>query len=113
MQNIVYIKKYILDESGSKTKVIFKKIVYYFKLLFNIITKNKIDGYEIWLIPVIKKYSKNRISKIIKKFKNKNNIYILQECLKTKDVYSAIKYYDVQLYNNEIIKKLLIEKVLE
>ncbi len=110
MPNIVYLKRYVIDENCSKIKRFFKKCIFMYKNFFNIITRKNIDGFNIWFLNINNKYTLEKLNKIFKKIKKENNIYVLEKELNTKEICNSI---GIKIYNNEYIKKLLLKQIIE
>lgn len=121
MDNIIYIKK--LDDYDEIVKckmrlpLILKKIVFLYKNIFNIITK-KHDELNIWILPFQEKISDNKLERIIKKQINKNKMtektkIVIANSLISKDITSIFKRYNINYFNGNLIKKVLVFKVLD
>ena len=72
MKNIIYLKEVsnyddILKNTYTKLPLFFKKVIFLYKNIFNIITKKKNEDYTIWTLPITDKYSVNKISNLLKK----------------------------------------------
>ena len=114
MKNIIYLKEYKIDRKCSKLKLFWNKIIYYYRRFFNIITKEEINGYNIWMLPINGKYSINKLRRVMQKCQvNDENIFLIENKLRTKDMYLNLKEVEIKIYNNELIKKVLLDKVLE
>jgi len=119
MENIVYIKKVdeyddILKEKHYKVPTFFKKVIFMYKNMFNIITKKKIESKNIWILPLQEKYSTNEIIRFLKKIsKFKENIYVISEDLTSKEIYILMKKFHISYIKGEELKKYLSIKILE
>ena len=118
MKNIVYIKKVddyndILKKNYNKISMFLKKIIYLYKNIFGIITKKKIEDFNIWVLPVQEKFSQNKINKIIKKLaKESENIYLFSNDCSSKLIYNQMDMYNLKYLNGKEIKKYLLIKIL-
>ena len=112
MQEIIYLKKYIIDINCTRLQFFFRKLIYTYKHIFNVITKRNINGFNVWILPINETYNIKKINKLFRKLKNENNIYILEKNLKTKEIYLTMNNCNINKYNNENIKKLLLLKTI-
>lgn len=119
MNNVIYIKKVenyddILIRKHSNFPLIFKKFIFLFKNLFNVITKKKIEDANIWVLPIQEKYSLNKMNNIFKRLSIYNeNIYVFSENMYNKEILNLINKYNLNYLEGKKLKKFLIFKVLE
>lgn len=122
MENIIYIKK-LDDYDGiinckSKLPVTLKKIIFLYKNIFNIITKQSKEGFNIWVLPFQEKISDNKLNKMInkqiKKYKiTENTRLVVSNSLLSKNMIDILRKYNINYFNGNLIKKILIFKVLD
>ena len=119
MNNVIYVKKLenyddILIRKHSNFPLIFKKFIFLFKNLFNVITKKKIEDANIWVLPIQEKYSLNKMNNIFKRLSIYNeNIYVFSENMYNKEILNLINKYNLNYLEGKKLKKFLIFKVLE
>ena len=119
MNNIIFLKKVdsyddILNTTKYKIPIFFKKMIFYIKNIFNIITKKNIEGYNVWILPIKDRYSNKKIDNIVKKISlHTDNIYVISNNLKNKEFYKKINYYNINYLKKDKIKIYLIEKILD
>lgn len=122
MENIIYIKK--LDDYDEiincklKLPVTLKKIIFLYKNIFNIITKQSKEGFNIWVLPFQEKISDNKLNKIINKQIKKNKItentrLVVSNSILSKNITDILRKYNINYFNGNLIKKILIFKVLD
>ena len=119
MKNIIYLKEVsnyndTLKKRHNKLPLFFKKIIFLYKNIFNIITHKKAEGYNIYTLPITYKYSSNKINKLLKKMKKEeNNIYLLSNELNNKQVHKVMYEYGIEYITEEKAKKLLLSNILK
>lgn len=119
MENLIYIKKVenyndVLKQRYIKMPMILKKVVFMYKNIFNIITKKKVAGYNIWILPFQEKYSINKINTIMQKLsKHKENKYIVSEELNNNGIYKLMDKFNISYLNGKEMKKYLGIKIIE
>lgn len=118
MNNIIYLKKVdnfeeILNTKYKRMPQFFKKCIYKYKNIFNIITKKNIEDNNLWILPIKDKYSSNQIERLIKKISKHDNTYIFSNDLKNTQLYKLINKCNISYIKGNILKKYLIIKVLE
>lgn len=117
-KNIIYLKETssyddILKNEHKKIPLLFKKLLFLHKNIFNIITKKKIEDIEVWIMPVKEKYNKSKLKDIIaKRLRNQENIYLVSNELKENKVLEIMDEQKQEYIIEEKIKKLLILKTL-
>lgn len=118
-KKIIYLKEVdsyddILKKEHKRLPLFFKKVIFLFKNLFNIITKKEIEENNIWILPVKEKYSNDKIEKILKNnLKKDNNIYVISNELENSNIYNIMDMYGIKYINEEKVKKMLLIPVLE
>lgn len=118
-KKIVYLKEVdsyddILKKEYKRLPLFFKKIIFLFKNIFNIVTKKTIEEKDIWIMPIKEKYSNDKIEKILKNnFKLDNNIYVTSKELGNSNIYDVMDMYGIEYVTEEKVKKLLLISVLE
>ena len=118
MRNVIYIKTVddyceIFKKNNIKISLFFKKVVYLYKNIFNIITKKKIEDLNIWILPICEKCSQSKIDNIVKKLaKTNENIYVFPNDLLNKHICKQIDKYKLNYLNGKKIKKYLLIKIL-
>lgn len=110
MNKIVYLKE--IDKSLYLNKITLK-IQYWFKRVFNIIKKVKIENVEIWNLPIKSDDNIKKIQKVFAKFLNSENVYVLSQNLENKKIYNVLNDKEIKYLKTEKIKKLLSIKILE
>ena len=121
MEDIIYIKK--LDDYDEivnfkiKLPLLLKKIIFLYKNIFNIITK-KNSGFNIWILPFQDKISENKLEKMIKKQIKKDKIaetteMVVANNLISKNILDLLKKYNINYFNGNLIKKILLFKALD
>ena len=110
MNKIVYLKE--IDKSLYLNKITLK-IQYWFKRVFNIIKKVKIENVEIWNLPIKSDDNIKKIQKVFAKFLNSENVYVLSQNLENKKIYNVLNDKEIKYLKMEKIKKLLSIKILE
>ena len=117
-KQVIYLKETssyddILKKEHNKLPLFFKKIVFLYKNIFNIVTKKKIYNKEIWILPIKEKYSLNKLEKILEKeLKSKENIYLVSNELIKNNVLEIMNEQKIEYITEEKIKKVLIFDVL-
>lgn len=118
-KEIIYLKETsnfdeILIKQHKGMPILFKKIIFMFKNIFNIVTKKKTNDFSIWILPIKEKYSINKIKAIIKKqLINRNYKFVLSNELLTKEVISVLDKYNIEYIKDDKIKKLLLINILK
>ena len=110
MNKIVYLKE--IDKSLYLNKITLK-IQYWFKRVFNIIKKVKIENVEIWNLPINSDYNVKKIQKVFAKLLNSENVYVLSQNLENKKIYNVLNDKEIKYLKTGKIKKLLSIKILE
>lgn len=110
MNKIVYLKE--IDKSLYLNKITLK-IQYWFKRVFNIIKKVKIENVEIWNLPIKSDDNIKKIQKVFTKFLNSENVYVLSQNLENKKIYNVLNDKEIKYLKTGKIKKLLSIKILE
>lgn len=110
MNKIVYLKE--IDKSLYLNKITLK-IQYWFKRVFNIIKKVKIENVEIWNLPIKSDDNIKKIQKVFAKLLNSQNFYVLSQNLENKKIYNVLNDKEIKYLKMEKIKKLLSIKILE
>lgn len=118
-KKIVYLKEVdsyddVLKKEYKKLPLFFKKIIFLFKNIFNIVTKKNVEEHNIWVLPIKEKYSNDKIEKILKNnFRLDNNIYVVSKELENSNIYEIMDTYGIEYVKEEKVKKLLLVSVLE
>lgn len=110
MNKIVYLKE--IDKSLYLNKITLK-IQYWFKRVFNIIKKVKIENVEIWNLPINSDDNVKKIQKVFAKLLNSQNFYVLSQNLENKKIYNVLNDKEIKYLKTGKIKKLLSIKILE
>lgn len=119
MKKIIYLKELnsydeILKKEYKNFPMFFKKIIFLFKNLFNIVTKKNIEGNNIWILPIKEKYTDDKIRNIIrKKLKIDNNTYVISKELSNGNICKIMNEYSLEYITEEKAKKVLIIPVLQ
>lgn len=118
MKNIIYLKEVssyddILKKTHNKLPLFFKKIIFLYKNIFNIITKKNVDDYSIWTLPISDKYSINKIKYLLRKIQKDDNIYVLSNELNSKQVKKVIDEYNIEYITERKIKRILVMHILK
>lgn len=119
MKEIVYIKEVnnydeILKNDYKRIPLFIKKIIFLYKNIFGVITKRKIEEYNIWVLPFKDKYSENKINKVINKLSiYKNKVFLVSNKLRENKVHNIMKSKDLDYITEEKTKKILLTKTLE
>lgn len=122
MEKVIYLKK--LDDYEevlkSKRKILlnFKRFIFLYKNLFNIITKKKIEEFNVWILPFQEKISSNKLEKILlKQIKNlklsQDTKLVIADSLKDYNIINILQKYSIKYFTGKEIKKILVFKVLE
>lgn len=118
-KQIIYLKETssyddILKNKHSKMPLFFKKLIFLYKNIFNIITKKNVEDRIIWILPVKEKYSTSKIEEILKKrLKYQENIYLVSNELKEKETYKIMDEQKQEYITEEKIKKILLIHILK
>ena len=110
MNKKIYLKE--IDKSLYLNKITLK-IQYWFKRVFNIIKKVKIENVEIWNLPINSDDNVKKIKKVFAKFLNSKNVYVLSQNLENKKIYNVLNDKEIKYLKTGKIKKLLSIKILE
>ena len=137
MKNIVYVKKvdnendilkkeyqnkpkFFTKKIYYKISYVIKKIIFFYKNIFNIITRKKIDEYEVWVLPIQANYSSFRKIKVLLKklANNHDNIYLLPESMYEPQNLKIINEIERKIgpfnyLTGEKLKKILAIKAIE
>lgn len=122
MEDVIYLKK--VDDYDEvvnckmKLPLILKKIIFLYKNIFNITTKNSKDGFNIWILPFQEKISDSKLEKIINKQIKTNKItentkVTVANSLIFMNITNILKKYNINYFNGNLIKKILLFKVLD
>ena len=116
-KQIIYLKETssyddILKNNHSKMPLIFKKLIFLYKNIFNIITKKKTQDKEIWVLPVKEEYCESKLKELFKKV-SLENIYLISNELKEKQAYKIMDEQKQEYITEEKIKKILLVHILE
>lgn len=117
-KQIIYLKETssyddILKKEHNKLPLFFKKLVFLYKNIFNIITKKVIEDKEIWVLPIKERYSTSKIEDILKKvLKYQENIYLVSNELKKNQTCQIMDELKQEYITEEKIKKVLLFDVL-
>lgn len=122
MEDVIYLKK--VDDYDEvvnckmKLPLILKKIIFLYKNIFNITTKNSKDGFNIWILPFQEKISDSKLEKIINKQIKTNKItentkMTVANSLISMNITNILKKYNINYFNGNLIKKILLFKVLD
>jgi len=117
-KNIVYLKEKnnfddILKSKHNKMPMLFKKIIFVYKHIFNIITKKKNEENEIWVLPTKEEFYRKEIEYILKKkVLNSENKFLVSKKLKEKQINKIMQEYNIQYISEEKIKKFLLIDIL-
>lgn len=118
-KQIIYLKEMssyddILKKEYNKIPLFFKKVLFLYKNIFNIITKKNIEENKIWILPIKEKYSITKIEKILRKnLKHKENIYLVSSQLKENKICKIMEDIKQEYIIEEKLKKYLIFEVLK
>lgn len=110
MKKIIYLKE--IKKTLHPDKITLK-IEYYFRRVFNIIKKEKIEDIEIWYLPININDKLKKIENAFDKILNMQNTYVLAESLKNKKIYNILNAKKIEYLNTNKIKKVLSIQVLE
>ncbi len=120
MQEVIYLKK--MDDYdeiiGNKIKLpmSFKRFIFLFKNLFNIVTIKEED-LKICILPIKEKVSKKKLEKIIQKVaickKVANSQLVISNDLIKENITEILDRYHLCYFKGEKIRKILIFKILE
>lgn len=118
MEKIIYVK--IVENYNEivkyKVPLILKKIIFYFKKLFNIVTKMQLNGNVLWILPFKDTIEIKKLEKIIVKDLNKikeNITVVLSSKLKKKEFINIINKYNIKYVKGNLAKKKLVFKILQ
>lgn len=118
-KQIIYLKETssyddILKKEHNKLPIFFKKIIYIYKNILNIVTKKKVEDKEIWILPVKEKYSLNKLEKILQKeLKNKEKIYLVSNNLIESKTCLIMDELNIEYITEEKAKKVIIFETLK
>lgn len=117
-KKIIYLKEVssyndIFKKKHDKMPLIFKKLFFLYKNIFNIITKKEIEGFNIWILPIKERYYTNKIEKILRKDFNKGNVYLVSNELKNNKICEIMDEQNKEYITEEKIKKVLIIYILK
>ncbi len=118
-KQIIYLKETssyddVLKKEHDKMPLFFKKIIFLYKNIFNVITKKKNENTEIWILPLKEKYPEGKIERILKKLqKSEDNIYLVSDELRKNNIEKDMKKYQIKYITEEKIKKILLIDVLK
>ena len=93
MNKIVYLKE--IDKSLYLNKITLK-IQYWFRRVFNIIKKVKIENVEIWNLPINSDDNVKKIQKVFAKLLNSQNFYVLSQNLENKKIYNVLNDKEIK-----------------
>lgn len=110
MSKIIYLKEI---DKNLYLNTITLKIKYWFRRVFNIIKKEKIENIEIWNLPIKSDDNIKKIQKVFTKFLNLKNVYVLSRDLENKKIYNVLNDKKIKYLKTGKIKKLLSIKILE
>lgn len=111
---IIYLKETnsfndIFKKEHNKMPMLFKKMYFLYKNIFNIITKKNIEKNEIWILPIKEKYSETKLKKILNNnLKYQQNKYLISNKLKDNNVCKIMNELHLEYITEEKIKKYLI-----
>jgi len=117
-KQVIYLKEAnsyqdLLKKEYKKVPIFFKKIIFLYKNIFNIVTKKKIYNKEIWILPIKEKYSLNKLEKILKKdLQGQDNIYLVSNELKESKICLLMDEQNIKYITQEKLKKYLIFNIL-
>jgi len=118
-KQVIYLKEAnsyqdLLKKEYKKVPIFFKKIIFLYKNIFNIVTKKKIYNKEIWILPIKEKYSLNKLEKILKKdLQGQDNIYLVSNELKESKICLLMDEQNIKYITQEKLKKYLIFNILK
>ena len=119
MREIVYVKKVdhereMLKKENQRIPFLISRSLFLYRSLLNRITKKKVEGSNLWILPIKKTYSERKIRCMIRKLSmSPENIYILSNDLESKPIYKMMEEYAIQYLNGTQIKKFLLIPILE
>ena len=119
MNDIIYLKKVdnyddVLKKKYKRMPLLFKKFIYLYKNVFNIITKQQIEDINMWVLPLQEKYSNDKISILLKKISRySENTFVLSKDLESNNLYKLMNIYNINYLNGNRIKTFLSIKMLE
>lgn len=119
MKDIIYLKEAssyddIFKKKYNRIPLFFKKLIFLFKHIFNMITKKQMEGHNIWILPIKDKYSVEKINNILKKIPiNKEEIYLVSNELKNSQIYKLMNKYGIEYITEQKIKKVLLKNILK
>lgn len=122
MENTIYLKK--LDDYDEintyKLKIpsIIIKFIFFYKSIFNIITKVKKDDFNIWILPYKEKISENKFEKILNKQLKKRKLSIEHKILLANNLNLSNPQYildkkEIKYYDGKLIRKMLVCHTIE
>lgn len=118
-KKIIYLKEVdsyddVLKKEYKKLPLFFKKIIFLFKNIFNIVSKKNVEENNIWVLPIKEKYSDYKIEKILKKnLIVTDNIHVISKELEKNNIYEIMDMYGIKYVTEEKVKKLLLISGLE
>ena len=118
-REIVYLKEVdtyndVLKKEHNRLPLIFKKIVFLIKNMFNIVTKKHLGEANIWILPIKEKYCMDKLEKILKKnLICTENIYVISNELKKNKIYKYMDLLKIEYLTEEKIKKVLLINILK
>ena len=118
-KNIVYLKEAneytdVLKKENTKIPLLFKKLIFSYKYIFNIITKKEIENNNVWILPVKEKYKNNKLKKILKNISGyKENIYLISNELKNNSLQELMDEFNLKYITEEKTKKILSINILK
>lgn len=118
-KQVIYLKETssyddIFKKEHKKMPLFFKKIVYLYKNIFNIITKKNEADKEIWVLPIKEKYCTSKLEDVLRKtIKYQKNIYLISNELKENQTCEIMDKFQQEYITEEKIKKYLIFDTLK
>lgn len=118
-REIVYLKEVdtyndILKKEHNRLPLIFKKIIFLFKNIFNLVTKKQVEGANIWILPIKERYCMDKLEKIFKKnLVCTENIYVISNELEKNKIYKCMDILRIEYLTEEKIKKILLINILK
>lgn len=106
----------IFNKKSKILPLFLKKIIFFYRNIFNKITIKKIGKFNIYVLPVKLEQLSRKIEKLINKLYNsnlENYKIVLSTDLMQKKVYNLLEKYNIEYYKGTDIKKYLLFKILE
>lgn len=104
----------ILKNKHNKMPLFLKKMIFLYKNIFNIVTKNKYEDIEVWTLPLKENYTLNKMENVLKKnFKNYEIIYVVSDELINNKMYKILEKHNIEYIVEEKIKKILLLSILK